>query len=102
MYMYISLVICNVPVYVTYRRSCVCVCVYSLCVHVLCTFCSDFVFAAPGSGFNIAGRIDSGHVQVGEAVAVLPVGETATVKSKRLNRSYLVTKNEGRISLWVE
>ena len=41
-------------------------------------------------------------MQVGEAVAVLPVGETATVKSKRLNRSYLVTKNEGRISLWVE
>ena len=37
---------------------------------------------APGSGFNVAGRIDSGHIQVGESVAVLPVGEAATVKSE--------------------
>lgn len=42
------------------------------------------VTTAPGSGFNVAGRIDSGHVQVGETVTVLPVGETATVKSKLL------------------
>ena len=37
--------------------------------------------AAPGAGFNVAGRIDSCHIQVGENVAVLPVGETTTVKS---------------------
>ena len=35
---------------------------------------------APGSGFNISGRIESGHVQLGESVMVLPAGEVATVK----------------------
>jgi elongation factor 1 alpha-like protein len=38
------------------------------------------IFKAPGSGFNVAGRIDSGHIQVGESIAILPAGETATVK----------------------
>ena len=44
-------------------------------------FYSEYV--ASGSGFNVAGRIDSGHIQVGETVSILPVGETATVKSKQ-------------------
>ena len=35
---------------------------------------------APGSGFNISGRIESGHVQLGESIMVLPAGEVATVK----------------------
>jgi elongation factor 1 alpha-like protein len=43
--------------------------------------CVGDIFKVPGSGFNIAGRIDSGHVQIGESVVILPVGETATVKS---------------------
>lgn len=30
----------------------------------------------------MSGRIDAGHVQVGESVVILPVGETATVKSE--------------------
>jgi elongation factor 1 alpha-like protein len=47
--------------------------------------CVADIFKAPGSGFNVAGRIDSGHIQVGETVAILPVGETATVKSITLS-----------------
>lgn len=41
---------------------------------------------APGSGFNVAGRIESGHVQLGENVFVLPAGEIATVKCKEGGR----------------
>lgn len=51
------------------------VCKY-YCEQILLLF-----FQAPGSGFNVAGRLDSGHIQVGESVAILPVGETATIKS---------------------
>ena len=47
-------------------------------VHLQCML----MFPAPGSGFSVAGRIESGHVQVGESVLVLPVGDTATVKSE--------------------
>ena len=48
-------------------------------------YCVFYLIAVPGSEFNIAGRIDSGHVQIGESVVILPVGETATVKSKLFN-----------------
>ena len=47
------------------------------------------LIAVPGSGFNIAGRIDSGHVQIGESVVILPVGETATVKSELFCMNYV-------------
>lgn len=33
-----------------------------------------------GSGFNISGRLESGHVQVGESVLVQPANEIAQIK----------------------
>ena len=40
------------------------------------------VSSAPGSGFNVAGRIESGHIQLGESVLVLPANETASIKGE--------------------
>lgn len=45
---------------------------------------SDFFKGGIGSssGVSVAGRIDAGHVQVGEQVVAIPGGETGIVKSK--------------------
>jgi len=40
------------------------------------------------SGLGVSGRIESGIVQVGEKIAVLPSEETAVVRSKQLQRAY--------------
>ncbi len=33
-----------------------------------------------GSGFNVSGRLESGHVQVGQSVLIQPANEVATIK----------------------
>jgi translation elongation factor EF-1alpha len=45
---------------------------------------SDFFKGGIGSssGVSVAGRIDAGHVQVGEQVVAIPGGEIGVVKSK--------------------
>lgn len=45
---------------------------------------SDFFKGGIGSssGVSVAGRIDAGHVQVGEQVVAIPGGEMGVVKSK--------------------
>ncbi len=35
---------------------------------------------ATGSGFSVSARIDSGHVQAGDGVLVMPANEVASVK----------------------
>ncbi|XP_072045451.1 HBS1-like protein isoform X1 [Amphiura filiformis] len=42
--------------------------------------CVSDVFKGMGAGFSIAGKIESGSVQVGDKVQLIPVGETGTVK----------------------
>lgn len=37
-------------------------------------------FVGQGSGFNIAGRLESGHVQVGESILVQPANQIANIK----------------------
>ena len=51
-----------------------------------------YVSSAPGSGFNVAGRIESGHIQLGESVLVLPANETASIKGETRSQqdSFLV------------
>ncbi len=39
-----------------------------------------FITLGQGSGFNVSGRVDSGHVQVGEHVLILPAQETVSIK----------------------
>ena len=41
---------------------------------------SSCVVLGQGAGLSVAGRVDSGHVQVGENVLVLPAQEVATIK----------------------
>ena len=36
-----------------------------------------------GAGFSISGKIESGSVQAGDKVQLVPVGETGTVKGRR-------------------
>ena len=36
-----------------------------------------------GAGFSISGKIESGSVQVGDKVQLVPIGETGSVKGKR-------------------
>jgi translation elongation factor EF-1alpha len=45
---------------------------------------SDFFKGGIGSssGVSVAGRIDAGHVQVGEQVVAIPGGEIGVIKSK--------------------
>ncbi len=38
------------------------------------------VHVGQGSGFNVSGRLESGHVQVGQSVLIQPANEVATVK----------------------
>ncbi len=49
-----------------------------------------FSYIGLGSGFNVSGRIDSGHVQVGESVLILPAQEIATIKCRYLEMCLLV------------
>lgn len=48
----------------------------------LCTVLFS-ALSGQGSGVNIAGRIESGYVQCGESILVLPANELASVRSKR-------------------
>ena len=41
-------------------------------------YCIDFV--GVGTGICISGRIESGHVQVGETLVLLPANEIISVK----------------------
>ena len=76
----------------------VCVCVpyiyVSFIVTVTChlPLLLPYVSSAPGSGFNVAGRIESGHIQLGESVLVLPANETASIKGETRSQqdSFLV------------
>lgn len=43
--------------------------------------CVADIFKGQGSGFSVAGKIESGHVQVGETVLVQPANEYASVKA---------------------
>jgi elongation factor 1 alpha-like protein len=45
---------------------------------------SDFFKGGIGSssGVSVAGRIDAGHVQVGEQIVAIPGGEIGVIKSK--------------------
>ena len=45
--------------------------------------CMTDVFKAMGAGVAVAGMIHTGSVQVGDRVAVVPAGETATVKGEQ-------------------
>ena len=49
-------------------------------------YCINSGLSGQGSGVNIAGRIESGYVQCGESILVLPANELASVRSKRGNR----------------
>lgn len=42
--------------------------------------CVYLTVAGQGSGFNVAGRVESGHVQIGENVIILPAQEMASIK----------------------
>ena len=44
--------------------------------------CSSLYFIAQGAGFSVAGRIESGHLQQGDSVLVLPANEVANIKGK--------------------
>ena len=64
---------------------CVCVEYIYVIVAVACLLplhLPSSVSSAPGSGFNVAGRIESGHIQLGESVLVLPANETASIKGE--------------------
>ena len=37
---------------------------------------------AQGSGLSVAGRIESGHMQVGDSVLVQPANELATIRGE--------------------
>ena len=41
---------------------------------------TKFVYIGFGTGTCVSGRLESGHVQVGEAVLLLPANELATIK----------------------
>lgn len=41
-----------------------------------------FTILGQGSGFSVSGRVDSGHVQVGDIVLILPAQETVSIKCK--------------------
>ncbi len=45
-----------------------------------CVYCIDFV--GIGTGICVTGRIESGHVQVGETLVLLPANENINVKGK--------------------
>lgn len=49
--------------------------------HCVCYIHNVFVLVSgQGSGFSVAGRVDCGHVQVGENVLILPAHELASIK----------------------
>ena len=56
--------------------------VHFLALIVFSAFLFSPLLSAQGSGFNVAGRIESGHLQVGESVLVLPANEIASVRGK--------------------
>ncbi|XP_064382264.1 HBS1-like protein [Halichondria panicea] len=43
--------------------------------------CIADIFKGQGSGFNVSGRLESGHVQVGQSVLIQPANEVATIKA---------------------
>lgn len=49
--------------------------------------CIADIFRGQGSGFNVSGRLESGHVQVGESVLVQPANEVATIKAVTVSES---------------
>ena len=51
------------------------------------------VFTGQGSGFNVSGRLESGHVQVGQSVLIQPANEVATVKGMYVRTVQLIKKN---------
>lgn len=62
---------------------------------------SDFFKGGIGSssGVSVAGRIDAGHVQVGEQVVAIPGGEVGVVKSKVSHCYYMFTASETETSI---
>lgn len=63
---------------ISYCICSLCVLLHSLCVDVKCAYLH--IFIGQGAGLSVAGRVDSGHVQVGENILVLPAQEAATIK----------------------
>ena len=51
--------------------------------YILCTY-----FTGQGTGFSVSGRIESGVLQPGDNVLVLPANEYASVKCTKLMYSY--------------
>ena len=54
-------------------------------------------FVGQGSGLTVAGRIESGHIQVGEGVLVLPANETANIKGTTPGLPLLLGLTLGRV-----
>ena len=52
----------------------------NLVIHEL--LCYLAIPLGQGAGLSVSGRVDSGHVQVGETVFVLPAQETVSVKCR--------------------
>jgi len=44
--------------------------------------CISDVYKSSGSGFSIVGRVETGHLRVGDKVMVQPQGEIVQIKSK--------------------
>lgn len=53
--------------------------------------CVQDIFKGQGASFSIAGRIESGDVQNGDKVLVMPAQESASVKGTKHYRSCSLT-----------
>lgn len=47
--------------------------------------CVSDVFKSQGNAFNISGKVETGLVQTGEKVMVMPIGEMAVIKTITLD-----------------
>ena len=48
--------------------------------------CTNLILLGQGAGISVAGRIESGYVQSGETVLVVPANELVSVRSKDRER----------------